>query len=115
MKEKLICALKSNLEEIKPKFYYNSKGITTALAFKNIVLFSETLEVGQEILRGKCFWQIEIRPLFKDIFQIHYHNTKIDITEEEYNEIVSLREKDIKEKQLKELDELCKQELIPNK
>jgi hypothetical protein len=115
MKEKLICALKSNLEEIKPCFYWSSKGMCSAFKFKNIVLFSETLDVGQQVSKGKYFWQRKVKPLFKSIFQIHYYNTKIDITEEEYDEILFLREKAIKEKQLKELDELCKQELILNK
>lgn len=98
LKEKMLCVLKSKADE----------------------LFAQTLntEVGRIYIekerryrteKCKVLWIFPSEGLVFDGYDytISLCNSKFDITEEEYEEIMKIREEKIKEKQLEELTKLC--------
>ena len=114
LKDKLICALKSNAEDIIYSY------ISSHYSFKGIVLrgnyeLREVIKLVEREVKGLYFWQKDKIVVDRKIsFERHNHNYKInygsqsvEISKEEYNEIINLRKEKIKERELKELSKLC--------
>ena len=131
LKEKLLCALKSNIEDIKElreryengarffwELFYLDKDSIRIKILKRPVYKKEIVEKAYNIKR-KYFWQkdkvkIESTEEWNLDYiagEIIFENVKFDLTKEEYEEIINLRQEKIKEKQLEELDKLCNNEL----
>jgi hypothetical protein len=107
LKEKLLCALRNNIEDIKPVFHWNSVGLGDGYKLGDIVLYVDSKPFTRTKER-MYFWQSKTETIYKDIYRIDYGLEKVEITKEEYEEIINLRQEKIKEKQLEELDKLCK-------
>lgn len=107
LKEKLLCALRNNIEDIKPTFHWNSTGVGGGYKLSNIILYIDSKPLTKTT-KGKYFWQTKTERIFEDIFKINFGLESIEITKEEYEEIINLHREKIKERQIEELDKLCK-------
>ena len=131
LRERLICALKSNIEDIKElkerfendarffwELFYLDKADIRIKILKRPVYKKEIVEKTYTVKR-KYFWQkdkikiesTEERNLDYIAGEIIFENVKFDLTKEEYEEIINLHQEKIKEKQLEVLNKLCKSEL----
>lgn len=110
LKEKLLCALRNNIEDLKYTFHWNSIGLGSAYKLSNIILYVDSKPFTRTKER-KYFWQRKTETIYKDVYKIDFGSESIEITKEEYEEIINLRQEKIKEKQLKELNKLCNNEL----
>lgn len=106
-KELLICALKSNLEDIKITSYWNSIGLCTAYNLKDINLYGDTIPIIVTT-EGKYFWQKKTEITHKEIYKIDFNTGSVELTEEEYNDIKNCYNKYKQEKNFKEIKKLCK-------
>ena len=109
LREKLLCAIKSNIADFERRWVGNS------LYFNSIYLHFEIIEkVNELIVPPKYFWQKEkiLRHRVNDYntFAVEYGSFRTRLTKEEYEEIMQIRQEKIKEKQLKELEKLCNKE-----
>lgn len=114
LKEKLICALKSNAGDISRNYaspHYSFKGIILRC---NYDIREVTTEVERKISK-KYFWQsdrvvvehVSAFQAFDHFYKIDYGIQSVEITKEEYDEILNLRKEKIEERELKKLDKLC--------
>ena len=122
LKEKLLCAIKSNIECLAYRNDYHIQGYYgfKKINGKYIILGKEPIHVKKTVERTiypKYFWQKEkIKEVedwvfigFKGIIKMQDYE-QIDITIEEYNEIIKLHEEKSLEKDLKTLSNLCNNE-----
>ena len=56
LKEKLLCALRNNIEDIKPTYHWNSKGIGVGYKLSDIILYVDSKPLTKNHQR-KDFWQ----------------------------------------------------------
>lgn len=110
LKDKLLYALKSNIDDIKQSFYWNSSGMCAGYTLENIALYTDCKPITLTT-KGKYFWQTRTETVYKDVYKIDFGAEEIEITKEEYEEIINLRQEKNKEKQLETLNKLCKSEL----
>ena len=109
LREKLLCAVKSNIADFERKYVGN------CLYFNSIYLYFQTIEkVNELIVPPKYFWQKEkiLHHRVEDYntFTVEYGSFRTTLTKEEYEEIIQIRQEKIKEKQLEELEKLCNKE-----
>ena len=125
IKEKLLCALRSQADKIKDKSYrgcgeyltitYLEVDTTSSIALSKINIYDEKLVKKVNIIKPKYFWQKDITEETEVIEytvnsykgQLEFSGEKFEITKEEYDEIIELRQQKIKERQIKQLDKLC--------
>lgn len=114
LKEKLICALKSNAGDISRSYaspHYSFKGIVLRCPYE----LKEVIKLVEREVKGLYFWQKDKVVVDRKIsYESHNHKYKIDygtqsveISKEEYDEIINLRKEKIEERELKELSKLC--------
>ena len=109
LREKLLCAIKSNISD------FERSHTSYSLYFNSIYLYFETIEkVNELIISPKYFWQKEkiLHHRVEDYntFIVEYGSFRTTLTKEEYEEIIQIRQEKVKEKQLKELEKLCNKE-----
>ena len=126
IKEKLLCALKSQADKIKDRSYRGCGGYRTITYLKvdeNSSIYLNRIDIYDKkpikevyTIKSKYFWQ-KNKTEEKEFIdytiisykgEIEFGGEKFEITKEEYDEIVDLRKKKIKEIQIKQLDDLCK-------
>jgi len=122
-KEKLICALKSNLAQINKEYYYGSSysaelrlkaGDSYIRVYSERKLKRETIETEVNV-KPKYFWQktekkvIEKGTLVYDGYKYFIsYGKQFEITEEEYNDLLDSYRDYQKQKDYNTIDELCK-------
>ena len=98
IKEKMLCALKSKADELSTHTLNTEVGRIY-------------IEKERRYRTEKCkiLWIFSSEGLVFDGYDyaISLGNSKFEITKEEYEEIMKIREEKIKEKQLEELTKLC--------
>ena len=100
IKEKALCALRKNADKISSKKYLYQNGFHIWMSIKH--LYKETRHVFfvfSYITKEYDGYVVEVSVNDSIVF---------DITSEEYEEIMKIREEKIREKLIKELDEICK-------
>lgn len=126
LKEKIICALKSNIDSLKKErrggcgysewLQLNSGELEIRLykASKyKIETFPESRIIKDRWWKCKMVEAVEVD---KEVFDYNYGRIHLngkyifDTTREEYEEIIKLRVEKIKERQLEELNKLCNNE-----
>ena len=99
IKEKALCALRKNADKILSKKYLYQNGFHIWMSIKH--LYKETRHVFfvfSYITKEYDGYVVEVSVNDSIVF---------DITSEEYEEIMKIREEKIREKLIKELDKLC--------
>ena len=119
LREKLLCVLRNNIQDFERVYNrcYLEIGDAkiycyTTFTYKDVVVKKEVIE------KPKYFWQKPKTKIIEDkkreidytTFDVSYGEYKTQLTKEEYEEIIQIREEKIKEKQLKELEKLCNKE-----
>ena len=100
IKEKALCALRKNADKITAKQHLYQNGFHIWMSIKH--LYKETRHVFfvfSYITKEYDGYVVEVSVNNSIVF---------DITSEEYEEIMKIREEKIREKLIKELDEICK-------
>ena len=100
IKEKALCALRKNADKISSKKYLYQNGFHIWMSIKH--LYKETRHVFfvfSYITKEYDGYVVEVSVNDSIVF---------NITSEEYEEIMKIREEKIREKLIKELDEICK-------
>ena len=100
IKEKVLCALRKNADKISAKKYLYQNGFHIWMSIKH--LYKETRHgffVFSYITKEYDGYAVEVSVNDSLFF---------DITSEEYEEIMKIREEKNREKLIKELDRLCK-------
>lgn len=116
LREKLLCVLRNNIQDLKRVYnqcYLEIDDVRiycyTTFKYKNIVIKKEIVE------KPKYFWQKPKTKIIEDkkreidytTFDVSYIEYKTQLTKEEYEEIMQIRQEKIKQKQLEELTKLC--------
>ena len=100
VKEKALCALRKNADKILSKKYLYQNGFHIWMSIKH--LYKETRHevfVFSYITKEYDGYVVEVNVNDSIVF---------NITSEEYEEIMKIREEKIREELIKELDKLCK-------
>ena len=110
LREKLLCAIKNNIQNFVFKHYERS--FYSDYSFNGITLSSTTVSKKITVnIPPKYFWQKakQKERYIQDYstFNVAYGEFRTQLTKEEYEEIMQIRQEKIKEKQLKELEKLC--------
>lgn len=72
LKEKLLCALKSNIEKITVDSYWGIKGIIGIYRLEDIKLVKDFKTI-EKIIKGKYFWQNTTKYLTEEFYYIDFH------------------------------------------
>ena len=100
IKEKALCALRKNADKISPKKYLYQNDFHIWMSIKH--LYKETRH-------NFLFFSYVTTELDGYVVEVSVNDSIVfDITSEEYEEIMKIREEKIREKLIKELDKLCK-------
>ena len=100
IKEKALCALRKNADRISPDKYLYQNGFHIWMSIKH--LYKETRHgffVFSYITKEYNGYVVEVSVNDSIVF---------NITSEEFEEIMKIREEKIRERLIKELDKLCK-------
>ncbi len=126
LKERLLCALRSQADKIEDRSYAGCGGyyiikylevdVNSSIYLSRINVYEEKLFKKTNVIKSKYFWQKDKIEEVEDIDytiisykgQIEFGGEKFEITKEEYDEIIELREQKIKERQIQQLEKLCK-------
>lgn len=116
LREKLLCVLRNNIQDLKKVYnqcYLEIGDVriycNTTFAYKDVVIKKEIIE------KPKYFWQKPKTKIVEDekweidytTFKVRYGEYETQLTKEEYEEIMQIRQEKIKQKQLEELTKLC--------
>ena len=100
IKEKALCALRKNADKITSKQHLYQNGFHIWMSIKH--LYKETRH-------NFLFFSYVTTELDGYVVEVSVNDSIVfDITSEEYEEIMKIREEKIREKLIKELDKLCK-------
>lgn len=116
LREKLLCVLRNNIQDLKRVYnqcYLEIGDVRihcyATFKYKDVVIKKEVT------IKPKYFWQKPKIKIVEDVkweidyttFDVSYGEYKTQLTKEEYEEIMKICEEKIKEKQLEELTKIC--------
>ena len=116
IRDKLLCVLKSNIQDLKRVYNQCYLEIGDVRIYCHITFTYKDTIIKKEIIeKPKYFWQKYKTKIVEDkkfeidytTFNVSYGEYKTQLTKQEYEEIMQIRQEKIKEKQLKELEKLC--------
>ena len=116
IKEKLLCFLRNHIQDFEYiQGYYRLYNKSSNILFYNVIVYKNTLVEKEFVEKPKYFWQkpkTGTKRFTQSVFDyttadVKYENYTTRLTEEEYKEIMKIREEKIKEKQLEKLTKLC--------
>ena len=126
IKEKLLCALRERADLLKDDFRRGCVGVDSFLylevtrdsciELKKVNQYDRGEDVKTITEKAKYFWQKDKEKEVREVNfifigyvgKVSFNNEEFEITKEEYDEIIEVREQKIKEIQIKQLDNLCK-------
>lgn len=113
IREKLLSVIRNNIQDFVFKHYERS--YYSDYSFNGILLSPTTVDKKIIIsIPPKYFWQkTKQKERWRQdysTFNVSYGEFRTQLTKEEYEEIIQIREEKLKKKQLKELEKLCNKE-----